>query len=806
MDAQQALIQQHLKTHSFSTFQCIHCKSGFEHFSEIKEHMSLQHADNFLFVVARMSKNAAEDPDEGQFVYMGDMRDSAQYSLSKCCDFEVLSYMDAFEMSPEKLFQSQQEKNRENRTIKVAFDEKIPPIEFITTSNKFFINYHEYKKKFEQKHTSDDGKTVETKRQSIDEQKMKSTVKPGPKRTKPASARSPPMQAATNSTLSSKSPSPSPSHNKPKTSAANAKPNPPNDYKPKSASNNSKPHPSAKSKPLSMPKLDLDDFFPTNLAATTNPVPDEPKPSTTTSTPKPMKTYSNSSPKPKPKPENMKPMQNNRNPLPVNTTPNTVLPNTVASQSVHFKCISAKVAEEILNNQENAHKSHICCDCKQFIEIESMKDYLNHLMTFANHACIKSTTKEKEMVTHRMKKNSKDMMVYLMYEKCSDFVVYKLVRNQFQCDLCDAVFETRADITSHNYNDHSDSYLSIRIVQKIQVIESNDPNQPVKSIKTETDRISYCNYFYCDQHNKIAGTRAEAIEHHNEEHKANDDKFEFSLRPYVLEEKVAGETNDLLHKFKEENNDAHRMYVFECLHCSKFYDSMNSAENHREEIRKSHPNARFTVNKLFQCHENDKIVSTFARLKSHYSVKHPNIPFTPVHILSPKTCGMCFYRYENSEDLQKHYERMHKSGEFFSDAIVRSFQLDRIELCEFVPGCCSDMIFKLPSQIVQHAANCKRRFMCMECPDSTFDSVFMFASHRQSTHLEAPETVANELLNLKNFLLLLSDMTILFPNGLVLAKSAINNTNYGSRLENKLIISINDVFEREKHYLNSAIL
>lgn len=929
-----ALADHFTKNHNnlFSNFHCIHCDKGFEDITrditEIKEHMSENHASEFLLVAARMSARATEEDDvakRGQLVYIGDMLDSSQHSLVQCCDFEALSYMNPDEMDSKKQLEMQQ--IMENREITRPFRGTIPPISFTNivdgnethTSKDYFMTYAEYEKQFIKKRTCTDGKvaietvieskvtietkaTVKTKILSNIQQKMKTSgqkvsamtsvpdVSPATKSPaiktrensiekqtidKPSSSKVHPLNSKPNITKST-STQPSTAADAQATqkkSTANSMPDLDADFStcpnakilnPIQVEERSTSSPKTlKVPPLTLKKIqnqdksivkyttkvssDLKVSKPTekDLTKVTERASTSPKkinseiPSKNfNSSPKKANSIATNAAASNPESKNLKSIEKdsikivktpstslkqpkipesnsklivpdlgastskNKNPTPPTST---VSPKQDAKREwiVKFACISTQSKNEIMNNQQRKYKSGLCKDCNKFIKVESRKDYLNHLMDSSDHVCSQSAVIEKAMVTHRMQKHKKSDVFYLKMEQSSDLLVYKLIRNQFKCETCGASFKTHSEVLHHNNSDHTDSYLAVRIVQNIRVIESNDPKQPINSETEESDKFCWCNMFFCNLHSKTLGNRTEALYHFNMEHKHHSDIFKCSFRQYVLAESPE-QINHILNGFNAENKSEFRLHVFECLHCNEFFDSVDSAASHIKNLRreKCDPQiSRFTVNKLYACHDkecfnNYHTVGPYDRLKKHYTIEHSNAPFTPVAMIRTRTCGLCDYVYSSSEDLQAHYERV-QHGERITDKMVTSLGLEEID-CSFVPGCCEWLSFNLLSQIVLHVSKCKRRFHCAQCPDVDFNGITSYVNHCKITHGASKDSLIDQLHNLKDFLYLLSDMKISFPNGLILNKSTIVHSKFGHKLQNEFIEATGLIFESEK--------
>lgn len=456
------------------------------------------------------------------------------------------------------------------------------------------------------------------------------------------------------------------------------------------------------------------------------------------------------------------------------------------SWSVEFKCVSEELADAL---------------------IKKPKSDLDHLTTSAYLPCMKRTTKEKEMIGHRIVCHKHAKNLYLKVEKSGDLVVYKLVQNGFQCELCGLQFDNRNALANHNHTDHMDTYLIARIVQRIQVIESNDPNQPAKSLTETSNRLCYCAQFFCEQHQKVIGTRAKAFDHFNETHAAGE--FELRLKLCLYEDKE-GIINEILADFRAENRFERRIYAFECLECGKFYESMSSAEVHMKRMHQNDPLACFTIEKLVGCPK-DKIISNYSRLKNHWETKHAaeiesndELAFTPVNIFRSNVCGQCLFQCSDVEELFAHYKLMHPDGKSFTHAFIKSLQLDHISRCRFIPGCCSTTTPIMLRKIVDHVAKCKHRLHCFGCPHLTFGNIVEFISHRQIYHKDSREKLQEKLLDLKNFLALLSGMKILLPNGLILEQSTIKDSDYEMILRKELIYLVNRTMEKEQALISSG--
>lgn len=145
---------------------------------------------------------------------------------------------------------------------------------------------------------------------------------------------------------------------------------------------------------------------------------------------------------------------------------------------ITYKSISEKMANDLESKRKSSYENQQC----------QLGPYLEHLMTFndANPETI-------------LEKHRKDAIIYLQKEKYDSFVVYKLVRCEFECPYCDeyTVFATRVELLEHRTQHHKANYLHSRIVQEFIVIESNDPELPTETRITETDNFSFIQLFGC---------------------------------------------------------------------------------------------------------------------------------------------------------------------------------------------------------------------------------------------------------------------------------------------------------------------
>lgn len=475
--------------------------------------------------------------------------------------------------------------------------------------------------------------------------------------------------------------------------------------------------------------------------------------------------------------------------------------NIPQSMTITYKCIIKNVADKLTSIQNWSYKSQLCTECGKFIKIDDktqLMPYIEHLMNNREHACTESFANEKLTLEHRIKIHKKESMVYLQEERTSNSLVYKMVLCKFECDFCKMQFDLASEIIRHNAEMHT-QYMRSTIVQYLQTIYSSEqkmttPSSYVNELKNEQRRFQLRHLFYCKRHEETVGTKAEAIKHHNDRHSKH--VFEFNLTPFVNDAKI------------KDDDDVHRMYVFECTHCFRIFESVKTVETHIENMSAQKIPAQYEVKKLYAC-PFDKSISTYTALNDHFSAKHPEKVCMAVNMTNSKLCGLCRHDYKNLDELQIHFEKVHARGELlkpklFETIIPNTFDIDK---CIFAIGCCDYNKFSQIAQIVHHISVCIKRLTCYDCPNELFhqfNDLNQFAIHRKQNHNESMEELFFHIHNVKTFLNLCSNMQIFFPNGLKVTKYAIDDTYLGSKIRNKLITNIEDVFVREKKWLNTT--
>lgn len=665
----------HFKRDEFNELQCIYCKKGFADISDIRLHMSTNHASNFLFIGTRRTLNLTDDEDDAQIVYIGNSQKVGEFSFYKSKLPKTFTLIDPSELNVQKQYEKLLQ--NQNFDAKEVFLGVLPCMKLADTVSGFnYVTYEDY------------AKWRRRSSQCVD-------------------------LAAVNEEVV---------------------------------------HPVNQA--IDMPDLEWSTVQVPNVS-----------PKVKTPIEKSMKFESGqakSSPHQSPR---TAPMQSD---TPV----------------IKYKCVIDDVAKDLDIIGTSSFKGLMCKDCNI-----AVRDLISHLMNDNDHACthvVSGHPNEPNMIQHRKKAHSQSATVYLQEEKTEHTLVYKLVRCQFKClaKNCNKQFENVYELKKHHEGNHLQFFLRSSIVQNVKVIQSNDPNQPV-SQKTQEVTLHYlCSFFWCNRHNKTIGTTKQALAHHNDCHLNKN--FEFTIKSMI--------TQSL-------ENDDHVQIVFQCEHCSKFFDKTESIQAHIEEIRRINPlTALYTIKRLLACPE-DKIVSTFTGLEQHYRDKHPNKKCSPINPINPKLCGLC---RDSIRDVG-HYKR-HQKGEVVGNVLLKRLKLDDFDLanCKFAPGCC-DMNFDVITSVINHVATCRYRMTCDDC-GTIFQQSHMLAEHRQLFHKENITQVLNNIHDIKKFINILSDMRIIFPNGFVVTKAAIDDTKLGQKLSEEIAKPITDVFEREKVWIKTFLV
>lgn len=423
--------------------------------------------------------------------------------------------------------------------------------------------------------------------------------------------------------------------------------------------------------------------------------------------------------------------------------------------------------------------------------------------TEVNGTDCKMTDSLPSMINHRLKSHVEHPIVFLQIESKQLLRVIKIVRCTFQCELCASRLATRKDLARHFFETHQNKWFAAKICIKSHAIELNDPKQPIE-IQSETVDYYFYSYLICAQadcDDRRIGTRTQAIAHYNDYHGTIGSKTDgFKVR---LCEKLLP-NSDEIEPFVLESKQTHQMYLFDCKHCGKLFDSLAAIEEHFAAERDADAEVvlRFVVRRLFRC-LHDNVIRTCDGLKQ-IEKKHPNVEkrlILPVNMLWPKkSCGICRYDYVRAGDLVAHYQRQHPEPNAFSCKLMDSLKSNNTELflCKFVAECCGGNERNLLLEVIEHVLNCDRRFVCAQCPGRKFSHHVTFAMHCIRSHGKTTAELINELHNMKTLLLLLSDTQIILPNGLVVTIKEIRDVRFGFELLQEIGKLVKDPWAQEK--------
>lgn len=416
------------------------------------------------------------------------------------------------------------------------------------------------------------------------------------------------------------------------------------------------------------------------------------------------------------------------------------------------------------------------------------------------------------MLTHRCRVHCEQPIVFLQIEQRSQSFVHKFVRCEFQCQLCDAQFVTRTTFVKHFYKTHPDCWIAAKILVNTQIIQSNDPKQPIES-KTESLDYFYRSNLTCNQSDCkiIVGTRSQVFRHYNEHHDGIDKINEFEVQ---LGERITKNNPLEIAPYMHELTESHQMYLFACQHCRNFFESFAKIQQHFADVRRTENvehNLRFTARKLMRCHE-DRSIRTFGGLKIHYDNKHPGKRCTPVSVQPLKCCGLCCFNYDNNVNaLNSHYEKKHANGgETYTDAFLTSINLDQIDInqCKYLSGCCSNIEEQNQlHQMVDHTLKCERRFSCTQYPNQTFSNIVscLLYCMEQDPNTDCSKII-NDLQCLKTFLSLISSMQIISPNGFIMTMQEIADTALANGMREKIGEFVQKAWNCEKQELSKLLL
>lgn len=455
--------------------------------------------------------------------------------------------------------------------------------------------------------------------------------------------------------------------------------------------------------------------------------------------------------------------------------------------NISIKCTKYETYEQAFSRKDKKSEpvtiAYKCITAKVVKAVPAIAEHIN----FDQQIDPKCKTIEKKllsMIRHRLTAaHNERPMVFLQIENQQLLYVKKVIRCTFQCELCAEHLATRKDLRAHFIDKHRNKWFAAKICIKSHVIESNDPQQPIH-MSNESFEYFFSSYLKCAQAecDVVVGTRSQAIAHYNECHDDVGSKINgFQVQ---LFEKIVHNPNEM-ELFAHECKKSYQMYLFECHHCRKLFDSYAAIEQHFADVRMENAEVelRFVVKRLLRC-LHDNVIRTYAGLKQ-YENEHADIDkkfILPVNMLWPnKYCGMCSYQYVKDDDLVEHYRRRHIDADAYSYKLLDSLGLKTFEMnsSKFAMGCCgadgsNNDEYRVLRKILDHMLKCEHRFVCIQCPQREFSNITTFVKHSIENH--------KENWTFKKLLSLLSDMKIILRNGLVVTMKELQNTTFVSPL------------------------
>ncbi|XP_055299346.1 uncharacterized protein LOC129566958 [Sitodiplosis mosellana] len=392
--------------------------------------------------------------------------------------------------------------------------------------------------------------------------------------------------------------------------------------------------------------------------------------------------------------------------------------------------------------------------------------------------CNFRSNKEEDLLRHISKKHSDRQITYKTVESMSQVEkVTKRVICEFECNLCHKLYKTRKEIGDHIKKTHSTNVFDSKIIQHIEVIESSDPQQPVETKSTISNRLQFSGLFVCLKDGKYATTKSQLIAHHRRDHSPTK-WLEFQIQTVIYDPSDFGWSTDAL---TQENEKFDRMMAYECFHCRNelithhaLFESLEEVQKHCREMHEM-KDFLYMPKKLVSCVECSTI-STIDGMKYHYLRNHPTAEFTIIASPTSKHhCGVCNLYIPAKTNLAakglfvEHFQKEHQSQhiELFDDRMLKRLQIrpgDQAADLKFTPECCNENQFTSIQQLVNHIIDCAK-------VDAGVKSSF-------------------ELGNVKEFMRIFFNAGIFFDNGLTVMCKSIKNSTIGQFIRDALIDEI----------------
>lgn len=388
--------------------------------------------------------------------------------------------------------------------------------------------------------------------------------------------------------------------------------------------------------------------------------------------------------------------------------------------------------------------------------------------------CNFGSNKEDDLHRHISKKHSDKQIKYKTVEIMSQVEkVTKMVICEFECNICKKLYKTPKEVSDHFKKTHSINFIDSKMIQNIEIIESTDPNQLVKTKETILNRLQFSSLFLCIHDGKYANTKSQIIAHHRRVHPPSK-WLEFQMQTTIYDSSFFGWSADAL---SQENQKFDRMMAYECFHCCNeltlnhlLFESVEELETHCKEMHET-KNILYIPKKLVACVE-CSTVSTIDGMRHHYLQNHPNATFALASPTSKHNCGVCNLSLSArsnliaKNNLIEHFKKEHPIGyiEKFDDRLLRKLQIKSDSKTQFSPECCKQNQFNSIQQLVVHIVDC--------------------------SHVNTDVKSALKHGNVKEFLKPFFNTNIFFDNGLTVTIKSIKNSTIGLQMKNLLIKEI----------------
>lgn len=759
-------MQDHLKMHDFAEFQCLHCNNGSNDVAEIRNHMSTEHSSQFLIVASRRAR--------AKMVYIGDCLDKSAFIKYKCKDLNVLSYMDP-KLNAHNANKLYLDMLNANQISEIMFG-SVKPKAIDFRKAETLIRYDEYErmreKKSKQLDNAGQSKQPSTADRSVGNNPSSSRIGDNP-----SAEMSAHVATTTNiqSTVRPFKPINLTEASKQrdlidKLRAANPKPPTGQSAKLSLTPNNSV----AKIGDSQIAKM-FARVAPMMNRSSPKPVDNVLKPSNWQNEYQQWHSRQSNTPNESshlPANENAIP---NTGAVPVATVTQGIAMNRLNPINIRYDCIVDTAAAEMCRVRGNSYTDLECSRCSTVIKMNSETGLVPYVAHLELHPPCFSAQTDLEILKHRlmMREHANAPIIYMEIQKSANHHIQRLIRCTFVCNMCDRECPTATHLYEHFYSKHKDCVVDARIRQLISVVQSTDAAMPIGTVVIDPHRYNYGQLFNCLKHS-FTGSRSGAIQHHLMEHGASAEPFQCQIKYSIFDREM------YLPEWKDENVKSHRMYVFECLVCSKYFESIDQASEHCKPsttvgAKSNRCDIGFMAKKLVAC-SGCKTVSTFEGIQRHSCIANK----IPVNALNRSRCAFCSLRKNDS--MKKHYEEIHADADTLSPDLLESLALDEIGFeASFSPGCCQEFRYRYDEldKFVGHL-KCDTGYQCTATGcDAELQTLKAIVEHYRDEHNAQTQDIIGVLHSTKSiFKKLPFQMKIILPNGLNLSARSIANTKF----------------------------